>query len=55
MIQRLSNQFLVRVYVQAMTLKLDSHFIYLLEKEVKKRDLPLQYQTHQWQNIKSSL
>jgi hypothetical protein len=39
MIKGLSNQFLIDAYRQALALKLDSYFIFLLEKELQKRKL----------------
>lgn len=41
MIQALSNQVLINSYVKAVMLKLDSHFIYLLQEEMRKRELML--------------
>lgn len=39
MIQALSNQVLINSYINAVMLKLDSHFIYLLHEEMRKREL----------------
>ncbi|MGW9103723.1 sporulation histidine kinase inhibitor Sda [Priestia megaterium] len=41
MLQKLSYQVLIHAYVKAMTLKLDSHFIYLLRMEINSRHLSL--------------
>ncbi|MFP3121765.1 sporulation histidine kinase inhibitor Sda [Ectobacillus funiculus] len=43
MIQALSNQVLINSYINAVMLKLDSHFISLLRKEIRKRELVLHF------------
>ncbi len=39
MIKRLNNQMLLDSYVKAKELKLDFHFIFLLEEEIQKRNI----------------
>ncbi len=41
MIQELSSESLICAYRKALALKLDSHFIFLLEEELQKRNLPI--------------
>ncbi|RBW68655.1 sporulation histidine kinase inhibitor Sda [Bacillus taeanensis] len=48
----LSNEFLVKAYIQARVLKLDPDFISLLEKEIKKRELLLiRYRKDEWKAV----
>lgn len=46
MLQKITDQLLINVYAKAITLKLDSHFVYLLEEEINRRNLSLmKYET----------
>jgi hypothetical protein len=52
MFQRLSDQLLIQAFVEAVILKLDFHFIYLLKEEINKRNLPsMEYETGKWKNV----
>ncbi|WP_411801280.1 sporulation histidine kinase inhibitor Sda [Bacillus atrophaeus] len=41
MFERICDQDLIHIYIKAMTLILDSHFVYLLGEEINKRNLSL--------------
>ncbi|WP_045518499.1 sporulation histidine kinase inhibitor Sda [Neobacillus niacini] len=50
MIQKLNDQLLIDIYVEAKELKLDSDFISLLEEEIQRRNLLLmRHETDQCQ------